>query len=610
MKKFLLILLILSCLLPVIATAETFSGTVDAPTTGIYSSWEGEYSGYPSSNSFRNTTIYNIQSSGGLSSWIYFPYQAGNNVQAMGWEEHNSTKIGNNISAQTDFEAYIGSTHVGSGYIGFQRLFNWLGQETPGYAYMVFNSWNPPTGATGTKLLNLTYDDAAVFYMRTSGYGAGGSLPSSKTYITNGATGRYEISTIFPFHNSYTLSQPAGIGVAGNVTKNAYPSRVFIENATNSGQIFASEPDYTVGTFNFTFVNVTPVNLAIVDVNGNWYNNTITWSSQVTPTPTQTAYPNYTTNATPPTLKSGYARTYIHVRDVDTFGYISGANIYLKDVLNSSWSNSTSDSDGIFWIDTLPNDYIDIHLDYPNVYYSLVAVNQPTPTEAGEANAYTWTEYLYPLKPLSVGSVAYTINVKTNTGDLINGATVVAKYTGGTNTSSTNQGIVIFTVPNNTALSITASKSGYISGTKNINSGPDIYNTTTVYLTTSTTTVVTTKTGVIATKVTVTGNATAVPTTSPPTYTGFFGPIADWFSAMGADTTVIGLLLAALFVFGGACVGGWSASPYQAGAPFNLSASLIGGIFGFILSVAFGFIPLVYIVAVIFMGVFWIILFR
>jgi hypothetical protein len=605
--KIVLLLFIVSMFIPTIVSAETFSGIVEAPSTGNYNSWIGTYDGYvESSGKFTNLTIGNIESSGGLSSVIYFPFQSPGNAQGMSW-----TGVGSNVSAVTHFDAYIGNTPVGSGMIGFQRIFNWLGQEQIGYAYIVFNTWYPPTTMTGTKILNLTFSDADLYYMRSTGYGSGGSI-SGKTYINNGACGNYEISTVYDFKNYYEITQPSGLGVAGVVNKTVdtkvYPSRVFFQNEL-TGAAFADEGSINNYNFNFTFRNTSYLRLAILDPNGNWYNKSFQWNSTITITPTPTPYPS---NATNTTLAAGYARSEIYVRDAITNGLISGVNINLKDVKNNSWSNSSSDTDGIFWIDTLPNDYININLDYPGVYYSLSAQNQDTPTTAGQTK--TFTEVLYPITTTETGNVSYVISVyDKSTSATISGATVSASYMVGSTTkingsTSNSVGTVVFTVPSNTALSITASKTGYISGTKIINSGPDAYNSTIVYLTTATTTVSTTKTGVIATKTTVTGNVTVV-TTTPVQYTGFWGPIADWFSAMGAEPSAIGIILAAIFVFVGACVGGWSAAPYQMGAPFNPQASMIGGVLGFILSVAFGFIPFVYIVAVFIIGLFWFILF-
>jgi hypothetical protein len=119
-----------------------------------------------------------------------------------------------------------------------------------------------------------------------------------------------------------------------------------------------------------------------------------------------------------------------------------------------------------------------------------------------------------------------------------------------------------------------------------------------------------------------TGAITLTPTTGPtvptgviPTgttspiltgnYTGFWGPVGNWFGAMGAAPSEMGILLTCILIFIGFAVGGWSAAPYQAGAPFNAPASMGGAVIGFVAACAFGFIPLVWVVSIVVIGVFW-----
>jgi hypothetical protein len=273
------------------------------------------------------------------------------------------------------------------------------------------------------------------------------------------------------------------------------------------------------------------------------------------------------------------------------------------------------------WIDTLPNDNIAIEINDPSGSYSdLIGSGYSTATTAGGE-----TNYDIPLMPSynppPAGNVTYGIYIMDIAGQnipvggqtpyFIDGASVQMKYGTTTKTDVSTQGIVPATFPMNTQIIITVQKAGYGSATKIVNSGPTAYNHTYVYLSPSTATPTPTLTGPIPTRTIPTalptGNLTPYPTTIPVTpvqYTGFWGPLADALSAMGALPTTIGLLLAALLIFIGFCIGGWSGAAYAPGAPFNPMASLVGGVFGFVLSVAFGFIPLLYIIAVIFMGVF------
>jgi hypothetical protein len=170
---------------------------------------------------------------------------------------------------------------------------------------------------------------------------------------------------------------------------------------------------------------------------------------------------------------------------------------------------------------------------------------------------------------------------------------------------------VNFVVPNNTQMNIKAKKTGYNDASASVNSGPSISNETVIHMVPNSVrpTPTSSKTGVIPTRTVITGNATPVATTPPPSYTGFWGPLANWFGAMGADPTTIGLLLAALFIFCGFVVGGFGGASF--GTPgFNAGVAVIGGVFGFLLSVAFGFIPLVYLFGIVFLVAFYFILMR
>lgn len=79
---------------------------------------------------------------------------------------------------------------------------------------------------------------------------------------------------------------------------------------------------------------------------------------------------------------------------------------------------------------------------------------------------------------------------------------------------------------------------------------------------------------------------------------------------MGALPSEIGLLMAGLLIFIGFIIGGWSGAAYAPGAPFNGIGSMVGGVLGFILSCAFGFIPFVWIAAIVIIGIFVLIFFR
>jgi len=103
---------------------------------------------------------------------------------------------------------------------------------------------------------------------------------------------------------------------------------------------------------------------------------------------------------------------------------------------------------------------------------------------------------------------------------------------------------------------------------------------------------------------TLTTTPTIIPTNPAGNYTGFWGPLANAAQAMGATADLVPLLLAALLIFIGFCVGGWSGAAYSPSSAFNMSTSMAGGVFGFVLSCMFGFISIVWIVSIAVIGIF------
>ena len=601
MKKFLIILLVLACLIiPVLG--ETFDGSLEAPSTGVYTNYVGAYGGYNVGGSFHNLSLGNTQASGGLNSWVYWENNVGS-ISSFSW----SPILGNNVSGQTPFMAYIGGQYVGSGMIGFQRLFGFLGIEQPGYMYLTFNDWNQQA-FSGTKLVNLTYNDFDIWNLTPSQYSGGGSLPT-KAYLNTAAgnCGSFTISTVYPFYNEFSITQPSGLGTAGyllkyqlqanNISKVYYPSKGFLVNHSSQA-ILASDATVNNLNLNFTFITASPLDLDVIDANGNWYNKSFAFNLTL-PTPTPTPYPTITQSPIP----NGYVRTNFIFRDSQTQGRISGLSVSIKDNLNSTWKNSTTNANGSASIDTLPNDNVNLYVPETDVYWSMGSQNLSTRTSADlptQGPVLDYNEVMFAKNPLvTAGNVSYSVNpVDTSNQNLINDALIIIDYGNYHQTAYSTGGSATFILPVNTDLTITGSKTGYGSGTVKINSGPTVVNSTLLNMAPITPTPTPTRTGVIPTRTVITGNVTPIPTTTPLQYNGFWAPIADAFSTMGALPTEIGMLLAFLFIFCGVVVGGWASAPYGASA-FNNGGAVIGGIFGFILSVAFGFVPFVYVVAAI-----------
>jgi PKD repeat protein len=213
-----------------------------------------------------------------------------------------------------------------------------------------------------------------------------------------------------------------------------------------------------------------------------------------------------------------------------------------------------------------------------------------------------------PLPPLSLEPISEEFTVITNvfdddTTEGISGATVSITGSGYLQSKSTiSGGTTYFTnLTVNQSYTATVTKPGYAQATK-------IFTTTYSHIlyvdiplsnSPSVTTVPTTPP--ITTVATIT-----YPTTSANgTYGGFFGPVYDLFSAMGAENREIGVLMAGIFVFAGFIVGGFGPGTIIPNSGFSMSAASAGGILGFTMACAFGFISIVWIVVVILLIVFW-----
>jgi len=178
-------------------------------------------------------------------------------------------------------------------------------------------------------------------------------------------------------------------------------------------------------------------------------------------------------------------------------------------------------------------------------------------------------------------------------------------------------GKALFDVSPSTDYIVSAYGGTYIATSKPINTGTGNPYEVVMWMTTGTPTVTATPGGVTFTPtltyviptVTPTGSATTLPGGGYG-YSGFWGPIAEGLGGAGAEPGEMGILLASILIFAGFCIGGWSGAAYDPGAPFNGMGAISGGILGFVLSVAFGFIPIIWLVAIILISVFIYIFFR
>jgi PKD repeat protein len=180
----------------------------------------------------------------------------------------------------------------------------------------------------------------------------------------------------------------------------------------------------------------------------------------------KTAYVNVT-NA------SSLITAYISAIDQVNGYRVLGADISIFDVENASWSNSTADPDGMYQISTVFGNHL-------NAYAS--AFGYTSGENLGISNIFNNVDYaVYMTNPnssqASAGNVTLNIRVEDgNTLQPLAGAAVsgVSSTGAGFNIISDAQGIVNVAVPNKTTYAISATKTNYIMGTKNVYTGTAI----------------------------------------------------------------------------------------------------------------------------------------
>jgi hypothetical protein len=191
----------------------------------------------------------------------------------------------------TDSQAKV----VGTGTIGYQRRWDnaWpIANEIDGYQYVIFSSLNI-TGMTGSKIIyiyNFAFPEAPTY--RFSGMT---TAPSGQASIATDAAGNYTIIRNTPFHNSYSATKPAGLGITGYVYKHAlgdstqYYSRAYVfDGLTNEALLSQNSPSATDLYFN---VPSQTIKIGVQDGSQNWYNSSVLFSYSPTPTYTPTPTP-------------------------------------------------------------------------------------------------------------------------------------------------------------------------------------------------------------------------------------------------------------------------------------------------------------------------------
>lgn len=495
MKKVILILMIALIALVSCVNAETLSGTLGE--IGINSTYYTTPTGSGGYVAFNTLEITDIQYSSGTTAIILF--NGVKNVYAAG------AAIGKSVPM---ILTGAGNVTIGTGYIGYQRAYDSGGTEQPGYTYLQFTTYDPGalTGSLTAKIwcneteLGLTgYGGAINGYAPPSGLFGFGQQP------TTVSPGQYLVNKDISTLNEYSASN-AGGWITGYINKvsgeTTYPSQAFLFN--ENGTILSSQSTSTPIQFNFTLVQQ-PIKLGILTPNFVWYNTSILFSSLIpTPTVTPTATPT-----TAPTIAPGYVRTYVETID-GTSGYtIHGSNIFLYDVEGSVWSNSSSDSNGEHYIDTLPYHTVNAYATYTvfaDHYSNAESLGLPT----GYYGDFHYKLSMFPpaFDPGEGNVNLYVSTFDADTYDIVREASVQIRLpTGAVQGGNTGQsGTEIFVVPNNTVINIAASKAGYVGSNTVVSSGTGTTASAAVYLRRMTVTTVPTNTippGGVTTAVTV-----------------------------------------------------------------------------------------------------------
>lgn len=356
---------------------------------------------------------------------------------------------------------------VGTGFIGYQRVFTAAtpAVELPGFFYVTTSSWNIST-ETGPQYIYLEYEDDGLFDF-SNDQAAGSIGTTDQAYFVGSATafqvGSYIYNRDGSTYATYDLSNNDGYWITGDVNKNVngilYWNRISIINAT-SGAIITSDGSINSNTLPVHVIN-TPIYVSVKSNLGTYYNSSPLFGA-VAP-------------VTTPTLIPGYVRTYFENVDGRTNGQVHGSNLQLKDVEAGTWTNYTADADGNGYIDTPPGHTLEGY-GTATGYTSASRTGLPTFSE-GVYELIMWGTNDYPAPGGGEVNLIVLVYDKATQAP-ISGAELSAIFPNGSMLGGVtgSSGQEIFTVPNMSVIRVTASKAGYLTGTKTTTTtatGPD-----------------------------------------------------------------------------------------------------------------------------------------
>jgi PKD repeat protein len=367
---------------------------------------------------------------------------------------------------------------------------NWSADSTGGWAD---TAWQVGDGDTGTLWYNYNQPNAHITYNNPLGY----YYTKVRIFGTGGAGILWECNGVsFTSIDGWTNLSLSGAGpVSCTNETHLYaqiremelelgntppaPTADFVGVPLNgTAPLTVLFTDTSTGAYGTTSYNwsITPVVSGNIGNSGTYRNQTTYFTvpglytvSHGIETPygsdieTKTNYVNVT-NA------SSLITAYVSALDQANGYRVLGANISIYDVENTSWSNSTSDPDGIHSISTVFGHHLNA---YANAFGYTDGEN------LGISNIFNGVDYpVYMTNPntshATAGNVTLNIRVEDgNTLQPIAGAAVsgVPNVGPGFNIVTDSQGIVNIVVPNKTTYGISATKTNYIMGTKNVYTG-------------------------------------------------------------------------------------------------------------------------------------------
>ncbi len=555
--------------------------------------------------------LFNYQGSAGFSEMIadrihlYFYQNDGDNSNLGNYViPVNFTNTGETVS-------------YGKGTLYLHSIGNYSGTTNMGpsigafYMDLVVSSWTPPSGTgdlqiivrneTPQKMSRVMYGSGpAIFKIAGVTHGIFNILISNAKIIRNDFVGNSTIMTSkinYKFRNTVNgLKLPSNLTSIQVIRSGFGDGYVSISNVSIFNGMGYPLIKHDVGTTEvYVESYYPPMNITINDtILGYGINETWFPANLSIPVPVPEIEIFYPVTITDATTGNAIGSSWLNVDGSNTGWYNRSSSTGKFNITGkgtdgsvplvpgdtmSIFGNATGYNDGGFYL--LADNQSSGIIQYVNL---VPESYNPIP---GEFTAVFLTYDSVTSNPLSEVSVSVVNNGNTTT-----------KLTG-------NSGSIVFTnLTTANPHQYTAIKPGYTTMTNNIVSASSdiIYRDVpmspgNVNPTPSTTTYVTP-----------TATISNIPTTSPTgpagTYTGFWGPLYNLFSAMGATPATLNLLLAGLLIFIGVIVGAFGPGAISYGAGASVSGALVGGVFGFLMAAMFGFINPVFILLVVIFGVF------